>query len=338
MKILIAEDESGAALILRRTLEKHGHSVTVTTNGAQAWEILQKESFPVVISDWMMPQIDGPALCRLIRQRQDSLYVYLILLTSRTERADRVEGLNSGADDFLSKPLEAGELMARLAIAERILTMQQELGRMISRLEESNSQLEEANAQLADLATSDGLTGLKNHRFFQDTLLSSFSFARRQGMPLSLILLDVDHFKSYNDSFGHPAGDEVLRQVAALLQRDVRDHDIVARYGGEEFTLLLPATNQAEAVAAASRVRETIEAYPWPLRPVTVSVGVSTYDLSSLAPMPATAAELVDQADAALYRSKHGGRNQVTHTLETQPEQRTAWEQPYTLLAGATHE
>ena len=320
MKILIAEDESGAALILRRTLEKKGHQVTVAANGEEAWEILQTESFPVVISDWMMPQIDGPTLCRLIRDRPDPLYTYVIMLTSRTDRADRVDGLNSGADDYLAKPLEQGELGARLAIAARILTMQNEMRLLNSRMAEKNqelgqmvSRLEQANVQLADLATSDGLTGLKNHRFFQDSLQTNFSFAQRQGLPLSLIILDVDHFKNYNDSFGHPAGDEVLRQVAAILKREVRGHDIVARYGGEEFVLLLSATSRTEAIAAANRIRWSIEDFAWPLRPITVSVGVSTYDLTSSAPMPAIAAELVDEADTALYRSKHNGRNQVTH-------------------------
>ena len=323
MKILIAEDESGAALILSRTLEKIGHQVEVAVNGAVAWDILQKENFSVVISDWMMPQMDGPTLCRRIRERQESLYTYVILLTSRNDRSDRLEGLNSGADDFLAKPLGSGELFARLTIAERILTMQSEMQQFNARMAEKNQELgkivarlEEANAKLAELATSDGLTGLKNHRFFQDTLLTSFSFARRQGLPLSLILLDVDSFKSYNDSFGHPAGDEVLRQVAVHLSRDVRDHDVAARYGGEEFALILPATSQSESVVVAERIRQEIASNAWPLRPITVSIGIATYDLQSKAPMPASAVELLDSADIALYHSKRQGRNQVTHIQE----------------------
>jgi diguanylate cyclase (GGDEF)-like protein/PAS domain S-box-containing protein len=483
MRILIAEDSSGAALILRRTLEKLGHEVSVAADGAEAWEILQRETFPLVISDWMMPRLDGPSLCRRIRAQEGVPYTYVILLTSRNERQDRIEGLYSGADDFLAKPLGHGELFARLEIAQRILTMQgemrtlnarldsrnQELGEQVSwlgaanhrfselfaglpvacysldaegaihewnraavelfgygpeeiwqrpiwdifaeegaesqarniqeqkqtiqrvlageeligvevtrrgrdgrwrhllsstlplragdgrvtglisanaditerraleervaeqlrevttlnealghrqdELARANSQLEQANARLEELATCDGLTGLKNHRFLQDVLLSNFSFARRHRLPLSLVMLDVDHFKAYNDTFGHPAGDAVLRQVALLLKAGVRDHDIAARYGGEEFAVLLPATAQGDALVVAQRLRGAVEAFTWEGRPVRVSVGVSTYDPAA-PPLAATPGELMDQADAALYRSKQQGRNRVTHAHE----------------------
>lgn len=484
MKTLIVEDSSGAARILRRTLEKLGYEVTVATDGAEAWDILQRETFPLVISDWMMPRMDGRALCQRIRAQEGASYTYVILLTSRSDREDRLEGLGSGADDFLAKPLGQGELFARLEIARRILTMQdqlqelnarldgqnQELGERVSwlgaanhrfselfaglpmacysldaegavhewnraavelfghgaeetwqrriwdifaeegtesqarniqgqketiqrvlageelvgvevtrrgrdgrrrhllsntlplrasdgritglisanaditerraleervaeqlqqvtalnealgrrqdELARANSQLEQANGRLEELATCDGLTGLKNHRFLQDILLSSFSFARRHRLPLSLVMLDVDHFKAYNDTFGHPAGDAVLRQVALLLQAGVRDHDVVARYGGEEFAMLLPATAQGDALVVAHRLREAVEAFPWTGRPVRVSVGVSTYDPAASPPLAATPGELVDQADAALYRSKQEGRNRVTHARE----------------------
>lgn len=484
MRTLIVEDSSGAALILRRTLEKIGHEVTVATDGAEAWEIFQRETFPLVISDWMMPRMDGRALCRRIRARQGAPYTYVILLTSRSDRQDRLEGLGCGADDFLAKPLGGGELFARLEIARRILTMQdemrtlnarldgqnQELGERVSwlgaanhrfselfaglpmacysydaegavhewnraavelfghgpeetcqrriwdvfaeegaesqarniesqkqtiqrvlageemvgvevtrrgrdgrrlhllsstlplragdgritglisanaditerraleeqvaeqlrqgtalnealerrqeELARTNRQLERANARLEELATCDGLTGLKNHRFLQDTLLSNFSFARRHHLPLSLVMLDVDDFKAYNDTLGHPAGDAVLRQVALLLQENVRDHDVVARYGGEEFAVLLPATAQGDGVVVALRLREAVEAFAWTGRPVRVSVGVSTYDPAASPPLAATPGELLDEADAALYRSKQQGRNRVTHARE----------------------
>ncbi len=470
MKTLIVEDSSGAALILRRTLEKIGHEVTVATDGMEAWEILQRETFPLVISDWMMPRMDGRALCRRIRAREGVPYTYVILLTSRSEREDRLEGLGSGADDFLAKPLGHGELFARLEIARRILTMQDQMGMLNARLDarnqelgervswlgaanhrfselfdglpvacysydaegsihewnreaaalfglgpeetcqrqiwdvfaeegaesqarnvenhkrtirrvlagevlagvevtrrgrdgrllhllssilplrasdgkitglisanadftgrraleervaeqlrqlaQANSQLEQANARLEELAACDGLTGLKNHRFLQDTLLSGFSFARRHRLPLSLVMLDVDHFKDYNDAFGHPAGDSVLRQVALLLQAGVRDHDIVARYGGEEFAVLLPATAQGEALVVAHRLRESVASFAWAGRPVQVSVGVSTYDPAASPPLAQAPGELVDEADAALYHSKQQGRDRVTHSRD----------------------
>ncbi len=159
MKILIAEDESGFALILRRTLEKNGHVVTVTTDGAEAWAALEREEFPLVISDWMMPKMSGPALCRRIRARVDASYTYVILLTSRHERQDRMEGLYSGADDFIKKPLERGELLARLAVAQRILVMQEDLQRrsmetvqLNDRLRRQNEQVTALNAELEQFA------------------------------------------------------------------------------------------------------------------------------------------------------------------------------------------
>jgi len=491
MRTLIVEDSSGAALILRRTLEKIGYEVTVATDGMEAWELLQRETFPLVISDWMMPRMDGRALCRRIRAREGVPYTYVILLTSRSNREDRLEGLGSGADDFLAKPMGHGELFARLEIARRILTMQEEMGTLNARLdtqnqelgervswlgaanhrfselfaglpvacysydaegsihewnraavelfglgpeetsqqriwdifaeegaeaqarniesqkrtiqrvlageelagvevtrrgrdgsplhllsstlplrasdgritglisanaditerraleervaeqlwqvtalnealgrrqdelaqansqlELANGQLELANARLEELATCDGLTGLKNHRFLQGILQSSFSFARRHSLPVSLVMLDVDNFKAYNDTFGHPAGDAVLRQVALLLQAGVRDHDIVARYGGEEFAVLLPATAQGEALIVANRLHESVASFAWTGRPVRVSVGVSTCDPAS-PPLARAPGELVDEADAALYRSKQQGRNRVTHSRET---------------------
>jgi len=471
MKTLIVEDSSGAALILRRTLEKIGHEVTVASDGMEAWELLQREYFPLVISDWMMPRMDGRTLCRRIRAREGAPYTYVILLTSRNEREDRLEGLGSGADDFLAKPLGGDELFARLEIARRILKMQdemrtlnarldgqnQELGERVSwlgaathrsselfaglptacysydadgtvhewnraaaelfgmgaaetcgrriwdifaeegaeaqrrsvqghkeairrvlageeltggevtrrcrdgrrlhllsstfplragdgqitglisanaditqrraleervaeqvrQLERANSQLERANARLEEVAACDGLTGLKNHRFLQGALHSCFSFARRQALPLSLVMLDVDDFKAYNDAFGHPSGDAVLRQVAAILQESVRDHDVVARYGGEEFAVLLPATAQEDAMVVARRLRESVAAFAWTGRVVRVSVGVSTYDPAATPPLAQAPGEMVDEADAALYRSKQQGRNRVTHSRES---------------------
>ena len=179
-------------------------------------------------------------------------------------------------------------------------------------LEHQKQALEEANAELERLATTDGLTGLKNHRAFRDHLSGEISRARRFGAPLALVLLDVDHFKQYNDTFGHPAGDDVLRRVAHLLQAHVRETDIVARYGGEEFVLLLPQTDRAGALALTERIRRAIEGGPWPQRPVTASFGVALLGLGS-------EAVLVAEADAALYRSKNGGRNRVTCAPEIGP-------------------
>jgi diguanylate cyclase (GGDEF)-like protein len=294
MKILIAEDQPPAALYLRRTLEKMGHETAIAVDGAQAWSMVRSGETPILISDWMMPHLDGPELCRRIRAAQDVRYTYIILLTSRDRREDRLNGLRAGADDFLTKPPDPDELAVRLEIAERILRVHQQLALQ--------------NQQLAELATIDELTGTKNRRRFREDLELLFGQADRVAAPLSLIMLDIDKFKEYNDAYGHPAGDEVLRLTGLVLKGTVRGHDVVARYGGEEFVVLLPATDVAESLEVAERVKSAIAQCRWTHRSVTASLGVAT-----AGPRTASAAMLVEEADYALYQSKQVGRNLVTH-------------------------
>jgi diguanylate cyclase (GGDEF)-like protein len=283
MKILIAEDQPPAALYLRRLLEKMGHETAVAPDGEQAWDLVRNGEAPLLISDWMMPYLDGPDLCRRIRTAEVVRYTYIILLTSRDQREDRLRGLRAGADDFLTKPPDPDELAVRLEIAERILKVHEQLARK--------------NEQLAELATIDELTGTKNRRRFREDLDLLFGQAIRMASPLSLIMLDLDHFKQYNDSFGHPAGDGVLRWAGSTLRSAVRVHDV-----------LLPATDVAEAVGVAERLRADLAAQPWPYRKVTASLGVATAGICTK-----DAAALVEQADHALYQSKQAGRNLVTH-------------------------
>ncbi len=294
MNILIAEDQPPAALYLLRTLERIGHQATVARDGEEAWRIIQNREVPLLISDWMMPNLDGPDLCRRIRASSADHYTFIILLTSRDRREDRLTGLRAGADDFLIKPPDPDELAVRLEIAERILAV--------------HYQLALQNAQLVELATVDELTGTKNRRRFREDLELLYAQADRHSSPLSLIMLDLDHFKQYNDSFGHPAGDEVLHWTGSTLRTAVRAHDVVARYGGEEFVVLMPATGAKEAVDVAERLRSAIACRHWPHGKMTASLGVATSG-----PGTANAAALVDQADQALYHSKQYGRNQVTH-------------------------
>ncbi len=294
MNILIAEDQPVTALYLRRTLEKMGHSPRAAPDGEAAWRMIGGGEFPLLISDWMMPNLDGLDLCRRIRSSRIGRYVYIILLTSLDRREDRLKGLRAGADDFLTKPPDPDELAVRLEIAGRILAV--------------HDRLELQNARLAELAATDELTGAKNRRRFREDLELLFAQARRQDSPLSLILLDIDRFKDYNDSFGHPAGDELLRTFGALLRESVRGHDVVARYGGEEFVVLLPATGAVEALEVAERLREAVAGRDWRHRPVTVSLGVATSDAETQ-----DESALVELADRALYSSKQAGRNRTTH-------------------------
>ena len=277
MTILIAEDDPVSSLILRRALEGLSEEVIAAADGEEAWRIVrEREDVRIVISDWMMPGLDGVDLCRRVRAQADRPYVYFMLLTAKAFREDRLAGLGAGADDFLTKPLDRAELTARLNVARRLLATQEELRLRSEQLERLHAELRRQNERLADLATSDGLTGLKNHRHFRDALEVGVSLANRQRAPFSLIMLDVDHFKEYNDAFGHPAGDDVLCDLARALRESVRDHDLVARYGGEEFVLLLPMTDADSARIVGERIRSAIAARTWRFRPITASLGIAT--------------------------------------------------------------
>ena len=202
---------------------------------------------------------------------------------------------------YLAYGMVREELARRRAVEGRLRDSEAEAHAL-------NAELERTNALLAEQATTDGLTGLKNKRFLGEALDVHVSRAVRQREPLSVILLDVDHFKAFNDTFGHQAGDDVLRAVAATLQGSVREHDVVARYGGEEFMLVLPMTDRDACLAVAERLRAGIERHAWPLRQVAASFGVATLSAETMDP-----SVLVEHADRALYRSKRRGRNRVTH-------------------------
>ncbi|WP_422927921.1 GGDEF domain-containing response regulator [Singulisphaera sp. PoT] len=294
MRILLAEDEVCSGSALRAVLEKQGHEVVLVTSGTEAWERICQEDWRLLISDWMMPGMDGIELCRRVRNRSEGPYTYIMLLTCRGDRTDRLEGMTAGADDFLAKPLDLEELSVRLEVARRILEVQ--------------AQLEQQNSQLARQATTDPLTGLANRTRLRDALESAAVLSTQQRVPCSVVITDVDNFKSFNDEFGHLAGDEVLKTVASLLRAFARRHDMVARFGGEEFVICLPGTDAHEASGIAERLRATFERYAWKHRKVTASFGVAT-----LPPGLSNATVLLHQADQALYRSKRSGRNRVTH-------------------------
>jgi diguanylate cyclase (GGDEF)-like protein len=298
VNVLVAEDQPPSALIIQRMLERMGHEVQVVPDGEEAWSVLLDREIPLLISDWMMPHLDGLALCRRLRASPRPRYTYVLLVTSCNRRSDRLEGLRAGADNFLAKPWDAQELAVHLEIACRILAVHDELARQ--------------NQRLAELASVDGLTGLKNRRVLFEELDRAASLAGRGCPPYSIILLDVDHFKRYNDTFGHLSGDDVLRTVSRTLRATVRDVDLVARYGGEEFVALLESTDRETATQVAERIRSAIAETEWLGRPVTVSLGVASAD----PPSPAAVRELIGQADQALYRAKNSGRNQARHYLD----------------------
>lgn len=446
-RVLIVEDDPVSALLLRRVLEHRGYQVDHAANGKAGLDAFAQCRHGIVISDWMMPEMDGVTFTRELR-RLSGNYVYVVLLSAKGQRADRLTAFEAGVDDFLTKPLDRDDLFARLKVAERILSAEdsvraqkEELAvagerlrvanqnllmasrrfeelftgmpvpcftfdeggvihewnraaeelferksyeslmvpvwrtfegrdagfwspeairavfqgrpmrdvewtydgnqgnrnlvanvfalrsatgeivgaisanlditeRAVARRQIEKQQIEliEANERLETLAVTDGLTGLWNHRRFREELEKTYGTHSRKGWPLSLIFLDVDHFKQFNDGFGHPAGDVVLKDVARVITESARSYEAVGRYGGEEFAIILPGANIDEANAAAERFRAAIETNHWPHRAITASLGVAT-----MTPEDQSASDLISRADLALYASKHAGRNCCSH-------------------------
>ena len=295
MKILIADDEPVARRVLERTLQQLGHDVVMVANGTDALTALMAPEGPrMAIVDWMMPGTDGLGVCRAVRQRS-SPYIYVILLTARDRPEDIVEGLDAGADDFLSKPVDAGHLRARLRAGERVLTLE--------------ANLLEAQAALKHQATHDRLTGLWNRGMVVDHLGRTLSQAEREGKVVTVVMGDLDHFKSINDRHGHHAGDAVLVEVARRMRSVLRKYDALGRYGGEEF-LLVVGGDATLARTMAERVRGVVGSGPVVDGPLSVSVTVS-FGIASTAEAGYDPDALIDTADQALYRAKEAGRNTV---------------------------
>jgi len=298
MRILAAEDNPVFQSMLRTMLTKWGYDALVARDGNEAWETLRSENAPrLAILDWMMPGLDGVEICRRVRAGSQEPYIYLILLTARTESQDLVEGMEAGADDYLTKPFNAHELRVRLRAGRRILDLQEEL--LLAR------------EALREQATHDSLTSLLNRASALDALLGEIARSGREGQPLSVLMADLDRFKQINDTRGHLAGDAVLREAARRMKGVVRRYDSVGRYGGEEFLIVLPGCDSEAACVQANRIREAVSTEPFRAAgdsfPVTCSIGVSSRDdLTGTEPD-----ELLREADVALYQAKNNGRNRV---------------------------
>jgi two-component system, cell cycle response regulator len=298
MRILIADDEVMSRKMLQKTLERAGYEVTAVENGRLAANQLCPADGPrLALLDWVMPELDGPGVCREVRKRKDQSYVYMILLTSREAKEDVVAGLESGADDYLTKPFDPEELKARLRTGLRILNLE--------------DRLVEAREEMRFRATHDGLTGLWNRGVMMDLLRRELARSRREQVCTAILICDLDHFKSVNDTYGHPAGDDVLRETAKRLLAAVRSYDFVGRYGGEEFLVVLNNCNPAFAFARSEEIRKTIAQTPvlsagGPI-PVSMSVGLLLSQGWGHLPLE----ELLQEADAALYAAKAAGRNCV---------------------------
>jgi len=294
-KILLAEDDAASLKLLGATLAGWGYAVQAVTDGDQAWAALQGPDAPrLALVDRVMPGLDGLELCRRIRERSQP-YVYVVLLTRKASSRDVVAGLQAGADDYLAKPFEDGELRARLEAAQRLLAHHAELAGSID--------------ELKDAATRDGLTGLWNRRAILELLRGELSRAQREQRPMALALVDIDSFKSLKDGFGHAAGDQALKDAASRIAGALRPYDAVGRYGGEEFLVLLPACDAAAGSRVMERVCSAVRAPRvggLPPERITCSAGVAGTEGHGY-----EAAALLAASDRALYRAKAGGRDRV---------------------------
>lgn len=295
-QILIAEDDPVSRRVLQAFLTKWGFEVVSAVGGWEAARILAAENAPqLAILDWMMPGIEGPQVCRQVRERVDRPYTYILLLTARTQKEDVFVGLESGADDYLTKPFDAQELRARLHVGQRILDLQ--------------SGLIAAKEELRFQATHDPLTGIWNHGAVIDAVNREVSRQTREGGSFGIILMDLDHFKRVNDTYGHLAGDAVLKETARRITASVRPYDVVGRYGGEEILILAPSCDGPSVMRLADRIRDAVGSVPFGTDAgsihVTVSCGVCVGGNNSSVDSQA----LIQMADQALYRAKRNGRN-----------------------------
>jgi two-component system, cell cycle response regulator len=299
-RVLVAEDDAMFRRILQSWLENWGYRVTIAEDGARAWNFLQQEPPPqLLILDWMMPAMNGLELCRRVRERNQTPYQYILLATAKDAKQDLVRGLEAGADDYLTKPFDRSELQARLRACNRILTLQ-------------DDQIQ-AHLQLHFQATHDALTGVWNRTEILETLRRELERAARSKDATGLLMLDIDHFKNINDTYGHLTGDAVLREVTQRIIRAVRGYDSVGRYGGEEFVIVLPGCDREQIEHGAERIRAAVDSGPIVANDskvsVTVSIGAAVTTVEKHGLISDT--EMLAAADSALYRAKKIGRNRT---------------------------
>jgi two-component system cell cycle response regulator len=299
--ILLVEDNPVSRKIVEKTLVKAGHDVTTAGTGREALALFKKTFFPIVLTDWMMPEGDGLELCRIIRNTSSEGYVYIILLTARDSKDDIVTGLKAGADDYLNKPISPPELIARLNTGLRVLELEKSL--------------KAANEEIRTLSITDPLTVCLNRGYMNEHLPEEITRSKRYNRPLVLIMCDIDHFKRVNDSHGHQTGDLVLIEFAKQIRETLReDIDWIVRYGGEEFLLVLPETEFRGGCSMAERLRKNISLAELRAREhrirITASFGVIGFDPSG-ADDKITMDDMIARADEYLYQAKAEGRNRV---------------------------
>jgi len=298
VKILIADDEPLSRCVLQRLLTKWGYEVVSAEDGNAAWRILQAPDAPrIALIDWMMPGRDGADVCRELRSQRPQPYTYILLISAIDAKDKIVEGLESGADDYLTKPFHPQELKARLRVGLRLLELE--------------DTLIHAREAMRFKATHDMLTDVWNRGAILEILDREITRCRRECTSLGVLMVDLDHFKAINDTHGHLTGDSVLREVSRRMLAEIRSYDSLGRYGGEEFLVLLPGCQAADTIHKAEQLRLSLLGHPidTPTGPVSVTISVGGV---SVANWPSDDLnQILQMADAAMYRAKTGGRNHV---------------------------
>ncbi len=306
MKILIADDSIVSRHLLEATLRKWGYDVMVACDGAEALELLQREDAPaLIILDWMMPGMTGVEVCRRIRQRDGEPYTYILLLTSKSQKEDLIEGMEAGADDYITKPFDQNELQVRLRAGTRLVDLQ--------------AQLLKAREDLREQATKDSLTRLWNRSSILAELAREVARSEREARPLGVVIVDLDHFKNVNDTHGHLAGDAVLREASRRMQNSIRHYDSIGRYGGEEFLILFPGCGPSESFALADRLRKQLAQAEMSVNGSSLRITASFGVTVAMPGETCTQESLIRKADEALYAAKKAGRNRV-EMLSYRPE------------------
>jgi len=300
MKVLVADDEAVSLRLIESSLRRWGYDVVVATDGVEALRNLLLPDAPqLAVLDWLMPGLDGAQVCESIRARKSELYTYIILLTGKHAKVDVVAGLEAGADDYIAKPFEPQEFRVRLRTGKRILCLME--------------QLTTAREALRDLAARDPLTRLWNHNSIIELLDNELNRAEREGACVGVILADLDHFKSVNDTFGHLVGDRVLREAALALGGTVRPYDAVGRFGGEEFLIVLPGCDQINTLSHCERLRIACSNIAVQVAEQRVQVTAS-FGATMVGPERRVNAEVaIHAADSALYTAKRNGRNRAEY-------------------------
>ena len=304
-EILVVEDETNIRYLLETYLASEGYRVRVARNGEEALKMVADDPPSAIILDILLPKLNGYEVCRRLKNSKNTNFIPVVMVTAFRGNQERIQATEAGADDFISKPLNRVELLTRIKSLLRIKKLHEALQQKIK-------ELEIAETKLKKLAVTDGLTGLFNYRAFRRQLHLEVSRSQRFKLPVSLLMMDIDHFKMYNDHFGHPNGDKVLKHFASLLHKNIREVDFLARYGGEEFVIILPGTDKKSARIVGEKLRRLVERYPFPFEKklptgiVTMSVGVASFPQDAQ-----DEKELVRLADMALYKAKKAGRNRM---------------------------